>query len=99
MPYPKDFPRCYKPWLSGRIGAVEHRVCNELIAARHNHTDPLTTGDLVKAVYLGPYGRKSRWDAPPPKLAHWMYHRIRKACEVYAVRVGRGEGHGSPVCA
>ena len=29
--YPKDFPRCYKPWLSGRIGAVERSVCHALM--------------------------------------------------------------------
>ena len=34
---------------------------------------------------------------PPPKLEHWMYGCLRKACETYAVRIGRGIGHGSPI--
>ena len=96
MSYPKDFPRCYKPWLSGRIGAVERRVCHALMGAKY----PVPTGDLVREVYLSQYGRQGRWrdpDKPPLKPKRWMYGRIRKACEFYAVRVGRGEGHGSPV--
>ena len=70
----------YKGHLDGRIGPVERSVCNQLITAKYKHADPLPTGDLVKAVYLSPYGRKSRWmdkDAPPPKLAH---HLWGKAC-------------------
>ena len=94
--YPRNFPHCYKPWLSGRIGAVEHSVCRALIGAKY----PLTTGDMVREVYLSPYGRKGCWrdpTAPPPKPKRWMYGRIRKACETYAIRLGRGEGQGRPV--
>jgi hypothetical protein len=78
---PSNFPYCYKPWLSGRIGAVERRVCHALIEARHKHTDPVTTGYLVREVYLSQYGRKGRWmnqDAPPPKVQHWMYSIFAK---------------------
>ena len=90
----------YKGHLYGRIGPLERLVCHKLMSAKHDRTDPVTTGHLVREVYLSQYGRKSRWrdkDAPPPKLAHWMYGRIRKACAVYAVRVGRLEARGFPV--
>ena len=34
---------------------------------------------------------------PEPKLEHWMYKEVRRACETYAVRFARGIGHGSPI--
>jgi hypothetical protein len=81
------------------LGAIEHRVHSALIHAEHQKLGPLTTGWLVRQIYLSPHGRKGRGlrdrDAPPPKLEHWMYAEVRRACETYAVRIGRGLGHGS----
>jgi hypothetical protein len=54
---------------------------------------PVTTGWVARQVYLGVAGRA----AELPKLKRWMYGTIRKALETYAVRVGRGNGHGSPI--
>jgi hypothetical protein len=91
----------YRPWAQGRIGAIEHRVHSALIHAEHQKLGPVTTGWLVRQIYLSPHGRKGRGlldrDAPPPKLEHWMYAEVRRACETYAVRIGRGLGHGSPI--
>jgi hypothetical protein len=46
---------------------------------------------------LGPYGRRVRRGVPEPKLEHWMYKEVRRACETYAVRIARGIGRGSPI--
>jgi hypothetical protein len=90
----------FKPWARGRIGGLERRVHGALIHAEVNKVSPVTTGWLVRQVYLGIGGRKSRFlekDAPPPKIERWMYGNVRKAAETYAVRIGRGNGHGSPI--
>jgi hypothetical protein len=90
----------YKPWARGRIGALGHRVRGALIHAQLKGIGPVTTGWLVREIYLGIGGRKSRFldkDAPPPKIERWMYGNVRKAAETYAVRIGRGVGHGSPI--
>jgi len=100
MSHPNNFPYCYQPWLSGRIGGVESRVCRALLDAKHNNLDPVPTGWLVKQVYLGEWGRATRrasQDGPPPKVARWMYANIRRACLTYGVRVGRLEARGFPV--
>lgn len=40
-------------------------------------------------------GRKGRQREPQPKIKRWI--SVRRALETYAVRIGRGSGHGSPV--
>jgi hypothetical protein len=86
----------YEPWNRGRIGRVEHQVCRALIDAQYAKLEPVSTGWLLHKVYTG------EWDNAAgsySKIAaqHWMYFRIRRACEVYAVRVGRSEGRGAAV--
>jgi hypothetical protein len=83
----------FKPWARGRIGGLEHRVHGALISAEFRKVSPVTTGWLVREVYLGIGGRAGK-DA---KISRWMYGNVRKAAETYAVRIGRGNGHGSPV--
>lgn len=85
----------YKPWLRGRIGPVERAVYHALSRA----SGPLSTGALVKEVYLGQFGRSTRMkrslahgiDAAPPKVRRWMYLRVRIAAQTYANRIGRAE--------
>jgi hypothetical protein len=83
----------FKPWARGRIGGLERRVHGAMIHAEYEKLYPVTTGWVAREVYLGLGGRKSE----APKLERWMYGSIRKALETYAVRIGRGNGHGSPV--
>jgi hypothetical protein len=82
----------YEPWKQGRLGRIERRVWHALITAEHKKLSPVTTGWLVREVYCRTFGGD-----PPPKHEHWQYAAIRGACKAVAVRVGRGEGHGSPV--
>jgi hypothetical protein len=85
----------YRPWARGRIGSLEQRVHRALIYAELKRLSPVTTGWVVREVYLGPYGRKARQGRPEPKLEHWMYEQTRRACETYAVRIARGSGRGT----
>jgi hypothetical protein len=87
----------YRPWARGRIGSLERRVHSALILAEHAGLGPVTTGWIVREVYLGPHGRMARRGVPEPKLEHWMYKEIRRACETYAVRIARGIGRGSSI--
>jgi hypothetical protein len=87
----------FRGWERGRIGSLEHRVHAALILAEHARISPVSTGWVVREVYLGPAGRKARKGDPEPKLEHWMYEQTRRALETYAVRIGRGNGHGSPI--
>jgi hypothetical protein len=84
----------YKPWLQGKIGRIERRVSYALIHADIKKLAPVGTGWLVREIY-----DDSKWnkDAPPFKPQRWMYLNVRKACAVVAIRIGRGEGWGSPV--
>ena len=43
----------FKPWARGRIGGLEHRVHGALISAEFRKVSPVTTGWLVREVYLG----------------------------------------------
>jgi hypothetical protein len=87
----------YKPWLRGRIGWVERGVYHAL----HRAQGPLSTGKLVREVYLGQFGRsslrRSSVDAPPPKVQQGMYLAVRRAAQTYATRIGRAETQGRPV--
>jgi hypothetical protein len=85
----------YKPWARGRIGSLEHRVHGALIHAEHHKLSPVSTGWILRQVYLGIGGRKAK--GPDSKLEHWMYKEVRRACETYAVRFARGIGRGSPI--
>jgi hypothetical protein len=87
----------FKPWARGRIGGLERRVHVALIHAEVNKVSPVTTGYLVRQIYLGIGGRKSRLLDKDAKIERWMYGNVRKAAETYAVRIGRGVGHGSPI--
>jgi hypothetical protein len=82
-----------EPWKLGRIGAIETQVCRELTYANIKGVDP-STGDLVRAVYLNPLRHLGK---PPPPTQHWMYFRVRAACEVFATRVGRAKTCGAPI--
>jgi hypothetical protein len=87
----------YRPWARGRIGSLEQRVHGALIHAEVKGLSPVTTGWVVREVYLGPYGRRARKGMPEPKLEHSMYKEVRRACETYAVPIARGIGRGSPI--
>jgi hypothetical protein len=50
----------FRLWARGRIGSLEQRVHGALIYAKINRLNPVTTGWLVREVYLGPYGRQAR---------------------------------------
>jgi hypothetical protein len=79
----------YKPWLQGKIGRIERRVSYALIGPGIKGT-----GQLVREIYHDEWDK----DAPPFKPQRWMYLNVRKACvAIGAVRIGRGEGWGSPV--
>jgi hypothetical protein len=83
----------HKGWLRGRIGRVEHQVCYALINAHYERREPVGTGWLVREVYRDAWDK----DAPPFRPRRWMFLNVRKACEVYAERVGRAErGRGRP---
>jgi hypothetical protein len=85
----------FRGWERGRIGSLERRVHGALIHAEHHKLAPVSTGWILRQVYLGLGGRKAK--GPDPKLEHWMYKEIRRACETYAVRFARGIGRGSPI--
>jgi hypothetical protein len=79
----------YKPWLQGKIGRIERRVSYALVGPEIKGT-----GQLVREIYHNAWDK----DAPPFRPQRWMYLNIRKACvAIGAVRIGRGEGWGSPV--
>jgi hypothetical protein len=82
-----------EPWKMGRIGAVETQVCRELTYANMKGIDP-STGDLVRAIYCNPLRHLGK---PPPKIQHYMYFRVRTACEVFATRVGRSKTCGRSI--
>jgi hypothetical protein len=87
-----------QPWQRGRVGRIEERIFDELMLAK-NHT--LTTGELVRRIYCGPWWAPGRgWRKPgdpPSKVEHWMYDQIRKAAPTFADRVGGGRGRGGIV--
>jgi hypothetical protein len=83
----------YRPWDRGKIGAVEHRAHSAMIYAQMRGITPVETGWVVQQIYLGVGGRGG--GATKPK--RWMYGNARKALETFAVRIGRGNGHGSPI--
>jgi hypothetical protein len=78
----------HKGWLQGRLGRIERRVAYALVGG--NITG---TGQLVREIYHDEWDK----DAPPFRPQRWMYLNVRKACAVVAIRIGRGEGWGSPV--
>jgi hypothetical protein len=78
-------------WVDGAACSPHTDLC------RISRLSPVTTGWLVREVYLGPYGRQARRKVPERKLEHWMYKEVRRACETYAVRIARGIERGSPI--
>jgi hypothetical protein len=105
--YPDEFPKReptpeqrqrgrdlakYKPWARGRIGGLERRIHGAVVSAEIKKVLPFTTGFVVREVYMGVGGRSKE-----PRIKRWMYDNIKRALPTYAVRIGRGNGHGSPV--
>jgi hypothetical protein len=80
----------FNPWARGRIGSLERRVHGALILAEHDKIGPVSTGWILRQVYLGLGGRKTKALGADAKLEHWMYKEVRRACETYAVRFARG---------
>jgi hypothetical protein len=65
-------------------------VHGALILAEHDKIGPVSTGWILRQVYLGLGGRKTKALGADAKLEHWMYKEVRRACETYAVRFARG---------
>lgn len=65
-----------------RIGPIENRIHGLLVYAQHKRLLPVPTGWFIQQIY--------------PVRRHWRYATVRKACETFAIPVGRGTGWGYP---